>query len=169
VEIHSDDAYRLLTKLTDEPAYVFGSSSGAVIGLDLCIRHPRQVRVLIPHEPVLLQFLYGNELKQARQFMEDLKKNHRSEVVKLSSNLRMDAGKSEQSKDVLTERLLDNSTYFVEHEIPGILNHTLDIDALRTALKSTSMQVLPAGGSASREFFPYSCAVTLSEQLGTEI
>lgn len=169
VETHSDDAHRLLAKLADKPAYVFASSSGAVIGLDLCIRHPGQVRVLIPHEPVLLQLLFGDELKQARQFMEDLKKNHRSEVVKLSSNLGMDASNSEQSKDVLTERLLCNSTYFVEYEIPGILNHTLDVDALKTLLKSAPMQVFPAGGSASREFFAYRCAVALAKQLGTEI
>jgi pimeloyl-ACP methyl ester carboxylesterase len=169
VESHIDDAHQLLAKLTDEPAYVFGSSSGAVIGLNLCIRHPEQIRGLIPHEPVLLQLLFGNELNQAEQFMEDLKKNHRSEVIKLLSNLGMEAIKPEQSKDVLTERLLDNSTYFTEYEIQGILNHTLDIEALKTVLKTAPIQVLPAGGIASREFFPYSCAVALAEQLGTEI
>ncbi|PNB46128.1 alpha/beta hydrolase, partial [Pseudomonas sp. GW456-E7] len=88
---------------------------------------PEQVSVMIPHEPVLLQFLNGNELKQAEQFMEDLKKNHRNEVITLLSSLETD----EQSKDVLTERLLGNSTYFTEYEIQGILNYTLDIEALK--------------------------------------
>lgn len=124
VETHSGDAHRLLAKLTNEPAYVFGSSSGAVIGLDLCIRHPGQIQVLILHEPVLLQLLFRDELKQNRKLMEDFKKNHQSEVVKLASNVGVDTSNSEQSKDVLTERLLRNSTYFVEYEIPGILNHT---------------------------------------------
>ncbi len=165
VETHSDDAHRLLAKLTDKPAYVFGSSSGAVIGLDLCIRHPEQVSVMIPHEPVLLQFLNGNELKQAKQFMEDLKKNHRNEVITLLSSLETD----EQSKDVLTERLLGNSTYFTEYEIQGILNYTLDIEALKMVFTSAPMKVLPAGGNASRDFFPYRCANALAEQLETEI
>ncbi|MCP1122670.1 alpha/beta hydrolase [Bacillus sp. 3103sda1] len=169
VETHSDDAHRLIAKLTDEPAYVFGSSSGAVIGIDLCIHHPEQIKLLIPHEPILLQFLFGNELKQAEQFMEDLKKNHRSEVIKLLSNMEMDAMEPGQSKDILTERLLGNSTYFVKYEIPGILNYSLDIDRLKNALSSSSMQVLPAAGSASRDFFAYRCAVALTEQLGTEI
>ncbi|RJS56656.1 alpha/beta hydrolase [Bacillus subtilis] len=169
VETHSDEAHRLLAKLTDKPAYVFGSSSGAVIGLDLCIRHPKQVSVMIPHEPVLLQFLYGNELKQAEQFMEDLKKNHRSEVITLLSSLEPDASHVEQSKDVLTERLLCNSTYFTEYEIQGILNYTLDIEALKMVFTSAPMKVLPAGGSASRDFFPYLCAKALAEQLETEI
>ncbi|PHI50193.1 alpha/beta hydrolase [Bacillus halotolerans] len=165
VETHSDDAHRLLAKLTDKQAYVFGSSSGAVIGLDLCIRHPEQVSVMIPHEPVLLQFLNGNELKQAKQFMEDLKKNHRNEVITLLSSLETD----EQSKDVLTERLLGNSTYFTEYEIQGILNYTLDIEALKMVFTSAPMKVFPAGGDASRDFFPYRCANALAEQLETEI
>ncbi|MEH7060733.1 alpha/beta hydrolase [Bacillus wiedmannii] len=166
VDTHSEDAHRLLDNLTNEPAYVFGSSSGAVIGLDLCIRHPEQVQLLIPHEPVLLQLLNGNELKQAIKFMEDLKKNHRSEVMKLLSNI--DDSNFGPSKGVLTERLLGNSTYFTEYEIPGILNYTLNIDALKTPLKPVSIQVLPAGGSVSREFFPYHCAVNLAGQLGTK-
>lgn len=112
---HSEDAHRLLANLTKEPAYVFGSSSGAVIGLDLCIRHPEQVQLLIPHEPVLLQLLSENELKQAINFMEDLKGNHQSEVMKLLSNI--DDSNSEPSKEMLTERLLGNSMYFTEYEI----------------------------------------------------
>lgn len=169
VETHSDDAHRLLAKLTDEPAYVFGSSSGAVIGLDLCIRHPAQVKLLIPHEPVLLQLLFGDEQMQARKFMEDLKKNHKNEVIKLLSNVGADTSNQKQTKDVQTERMLSNSTYFVQYEIPGILGYSLDIDALKTTLKPSSMQVLPAGGIDSRNFFAYRCAVALSEQLGTEI
>lgn len=169
VETHSDDAHLLLAKLTDEPAYIFGSSSGAVIGLDLCIRHPEQVQVLVPHEPILLQLLDGNELKQAKLFMEELKKNHRSQVIKLLSNLQTDDLKPGQSVEVLTELLLSNSMYFTEHEIPGILNYTLNINSIKTMLASASIQMVPAGGNASRQFFPYRCAVALAEQLGIEI
>jgi len=169
VETHSKDAHLLLAELTDKPAYVFGSSSGAVIGLDLCMHHPGQVRGMIPHEPVLFQLLSGNELKQAEQFMEDLKKNHRSEVIKLLSNLEKNDTKPKQSMDALTERLLSNSTYFTKYEIPGILNYTLDINTLNTVLKSASIRISPAGGNASRDFFPYSCAATLARKLGTEI
>ncbi|ADH07111.1 MULTISPECIES: alpha/beta fold hydrolase [Bacillus] len=166
VQTHSEDAHRLLANLTNEPAYIFGSSSGAVIGLDLCIRHPGQVQLLIPHEPVLLQLLPENELKQAINFMEDLKGNHKSEVMKLLSNI--DDSNSGLSKDMLTKRLLGNSFYFTEYEIPGILSYTLNIDALKRSLKPASIQVRPAGGSISREFFPYHCAFNLAEHLGTE-
>ncbi|KKI91236.1 hydrolase [Bacillus sp. SA1-12] len=163
VKIHSDDAHRLLAKLTDEPAYVFGSSSGAVIGLDLCIQHPNQILKFIPHEPVLLELLHGDELEQAKQFMENLKLNHRNEVVKLLSNSEVNRNNTEQN-----ERLLSNSTYFVENEIPGILNYSLDINTLKTALTSSTMHILPAGGIASREFFAYRCSDLLADHLETK-
>src|SRR4030095_2210121 len=36
---HSDDAHRLLSALTNERTFVFGSSISALIGLDLVARH----------------------------------------------------------------------------------------------------------------------------------
>src|SRR5271165_6213055 len=47
IATHSEDASRLLAGLTDEPAYVFGSSLGALIGLELVAAHPAQVRLLV--------------------------------------------------------------------------------------------------------------------------
>jgi pimeloyl-ACP methyl ester carboxylesterase len=35
----------------DDSAYVFGSSSGAITGLELLVRHPERIRLLIAHEP----------------------------------------------------------------------------------------------------------------------
>ncbi|MDP9864795.1 MULTISPECIES: alpha/beta fold hydrolase [Streptosporangium] len=60
IEVHGDDAHRVLTAVgvtADEPAYVFGNSSGAVIGLELAARHPEQVRALVAHEPPVLGLL----------------------------------------------------------------------------------------------------------------
>ncbi|MCM3405961.1 alpha/beta fold hydrolase [Cytobacillus oceanisediminis] len=168
VRIQSEDAHHLLSKLTDEPVFVFGSSSGAVIGLELCIRHPEQIQVMITHEPVLLQLLFDEERKQAIKFLEDLRKNHKNEVEKLLSNTYTDTSFSGQTKDEKTELLLNNSTYFVEYEIPGIINYSLNIHRLKNALESTSMKVKPAGGKDSREFFAYQCSVKLSEELATK-
>src|SRR6202035_1575008 len=51
VEIFADDAYRLLAATGKEPAFVFASSGGAVIALELAARHPEQIRMMVPHEP----------------------------------------------------------------------------------------------------------------------
>ncbi|MGH2618664.1 MAG: alpha/beta fold hydrolase, partial [Thermomicrobiales bacterium] len=44
VELHADDAQRLLKAIGSEPAYALGSSGGAVIGLALAERHPELVQ-----------------------------------------------------------------------------------------------------------------------------
>src|SRR5947207_6598259 len=51
VEIFADDVHRLLSATATEPAFIFASSGGAVIGLELAARHPEQVRTLVSHEP----------------------------------------------------------------------------------------------------------------------
>jgi pimeloyl-ACP methyl ester carboxylesterase len=47
----SDDAAGLIEALGIAPAAIFGTSVGAIIGLDLVIRHPELVRGAILHEP----------------------------------------------------------------------------------------------------------------------
>src|SRR5260370_26153254 len=59
VQIFADDAHRLLTATAKEPAYVFGSSGGAVIALVLVARHPEQVRTLDSHETAAPSLLPG--------------------------------------------------------------------------------------------------------------
>jgi pimeloyl-ACP methyl ester carboxylesterase len=46
LDTHSDDVHRLLATLTSQPVLVFGSSIGALIGLDLVARHSEQVSCL---------------------------------------------------------------------------------------------------------------------------
>jgi pimeloyl-ACP methyl ester carboxylesterase len=50
-EEQSEDAARLIEALGLAPAAIFGNSAGAIIGLDLVIRHPALVRGAILHEP----------------------------------------------------------------------------------------------------------------------
>ena len=52
-EEQSDDAARLIEDLGLAPVAIFGSSVGAIIGLDLLSRHPELVRGAILHEPPL--------------------------------------------------------------------------------------------------------------------
>jgi pimeloyl-ACP methyl ester carboxylesterase len=57
VDVAGDDAYPLLAEVTSEPAYVFGTSAGALVGIELAIRHPEQVKVLVAHEPPVIDVL----------------------------------------------------------------------------------------------------------------
>ena len=60
-DLIADDVHRLLTVVSTEPAYVFGSSGGAITGLALATAHPGQIRTLVAHEPPLVEFLPDRE------------------------------------------------------------------------------------------------------------
>ncbi|MFE6834960.1 alpha/beta fold hydrolase [Streptomyces sp. NPDC057705] len=53
VDVQSEDAYRLLAHVlpADEEAYVYGSSSGAIVALDLLARHPDRLRLVVADQP----------------------------------------------------------------------------------------------------------------------
>lgn len=55
----ADDAAGLLLALDLAPAAIVGTSSGAIIGLDLLLRHPEVVRGAVLHEPALISVLAG--------------------------------------------------------------------------------------------------------------
>ena len=53
-EEQSEDAAKLIEDMDLAPIAIFGSSVGAIIGLDLVIRHPELVRGAILHEPPMI-------------------------------------------------------------------------------------------------------------------
>ena len=65
IATHADDAARLIGALSGEPVFVFASSLGALIGVELAARHPGLVRLLIAHEPGLYALLEGPERDEA--------------------------------------------------------------------------------------------------------
>jgi pimeloyl-ACP methyl ester carboxylesterase len=56
-ELRADDLARLLTQLGAGPATVFGSSGGAVTALALAQLYPELVRMVIAHEPPIVELL----------------------------------------------------------------------------------------------------------------
>lgn len=60
-EEQSEDAARLIEALSIAPAAIFGNSSGAIIGLDLVLRHPELIRGAILHEPPLTAYMSNAE------------------------------------------------------------------------------------------------------------
>ena len=73
----ADDVHRLLSALGGEPADLFGSSGGAVVGLALVTAHPDQVRTLVAHEPPVLELL--PDAAQLRAEIDDIIDTHRVE------------------------------------------------------------------------------------------
>src|ERR1035441_9685855 len=76
-ERQADDVHRLLSALGGEPAHVFGSSGGAVVGLALVTAHPGQVRTLVAHEPPVVELLPDSA--QVRAQIEDIYDTYRAD------------------------------------------------------------------------------------------
>lgn len=57
VALMADDAAAVIEAMGNGPAYVFGTSGGAQIGLDLAVRHGGHVIRLVAHEPPALNLL----------------------------------------------------------------------------------------------------------------
>src|SRR5262249_6185983 len=72
IATHADDAHRLIASLSTEPAFVFGCSIGAVIGLELISKHAEQVRVLVAHDPPLVELLPEDEQAEAESIRLEL-------------------------------------------------------------------------------------------------
>lgn len=79
LDVHGDDAARLIEALGVGPAYVFGTSGGAQIGLNLAARYPERVRALVAHEPPSMMML--DDPSQALAGMRDLHDTYRCQGV----------------------------------------------------------------------------------------
>jgi pimeloyl-ACP methyl ester carboxylesterase len=170
VETHSDDARRLLMHLSDEPAYVFGSSGGAVIGLDLAARHPEQVRALIAHEPP------SHLLPEHEDRHDVVREIYRCEgpvaaLTKFMTMMGVNAGFAEREPDVqLPDRrhhAVENIAFLMEHEFAMYDRYWLDFAALENA--SAKTRIVLAAGSVQRGHYPYRSAVAVADRLGMQV
>jgi pimeloyl-ACP methyl ester carboxylesterase len=167
LEIHSDDAHHLLAELSTEPAYVFGSSGGALIGLDLVARHPDQVHMLVAHEPPAEYLLPDTE-----QLQGDLLEIYRREgalaaLKLLAAQSGMNYENREPGVDLsyTQQESAANAVAFFKYTFLAVRRYKLDFPALLAA----STRIVLAGGSAGREYVGYRGATAVAEHLGTAV
>jgi pimeloyl-ACP methyl ester carboxylesterase len=171
IDVQADDAHRLLTALTAAPAYVLGSSGGAVVGLELVARHPEQVDTLVAHEPPLFELLPEND--RSRTLPHEVYDTYLTDGVgvamaKFSAGLGMaDQGPPGEMTAEMMEamaRIGGNLEFFVAHMIRPVSSYRPDIAALQAA----SNRIIIAGGEESRAnpHPVYLAAETLAERLG---
>jgi pimeloyl-ACP methyl ester carboxylesterase len=187
IEVHGDDAHRVLSAVgvtADRPAYVFGNSSGATIGLELAVRHPELVHTLVVHEPPLFELLSDRDhWRTVIQGVEEafLTEGPGPAMQVLGASLKMSGGGQEDGEERLPgggqraqaepdaetmemmARLQKNMEFFIGYEVPPFNKYVPDIAALQV----TSVRVVPAMGEASEGEPPHRVAVALGERLET--
>src|SRR5262245_13710754 len=137
---HSDDAHRLLAALTEKSAFVFGSSIGALIGLDLVARHPEQVGVLVAHEPPAFELLPDEQRNRAVQQQEAAEQAFRSEGIEAGLNRFVQLAavdyKDREPDAVLplpSSQRSANLSFFFTNDSPAVRRYRLDLASLQAA------------------------------------
>jgi pimeloyl-ACP methyl ester carboxylesterase len=177
VTLHADDAAAILAAVGNEPAYVYGSSGGGTIGLELVARPPDLVGTLVAHEAPLLELLPDAARLRAR--FEDVTATYRTEGVfaamakfgalveeggpKYSEEMQQTPPTPEDQE--MFARMAGNFDLILAHEILQITGYVPDVDALRNA----STRIVSAAGETSAEQSPRRAAVVLAERLGIPV
>ncbi|WP_055587913.1 alpha/beta fold hydrolase [Peterkaempfera griseoplana] len=167
---HADDASRLLSALTTGPALVYGSSLGALIALEVAVRHPGQLGLVVAHEPPVTQLLPEPQRTVAVGDLRGVVEAFRTEGV--SSALDRfrefaDIDPTDREPDVELRvpgpEQRANQEYFLTYDTPALREHVLDLDALR----NSPVRIVPGASENSGHTWPHRCARLLSEELGT--
>lgn len=171
LDTDADDVRRLIEHLSGEPATVFGASSGAIIALEVLIRHPSVVRTLVPFEPPAVRLLADGQkwtdfffavydLYQQSGAEPALTRFREETFVKsdrIAMARAMDINKSEQT--------LANVAYWFEHELRQYPTVDLDLDILITHAD----RIVPAAGRESHGYPCREVTVALGKKLGQHI
>lgn len=141
LDVQGDDAAALLRAHGDGPAYVFGTSGGAQIGLNLTARYPELVRVLVAHEPPTAMLLGDPSAALAAD--EALYDLYRREGVDAAMALFFGANDLENAAAAPPEtaptpeaaetfvRVSGNFEYWLAHGMLPLARYRPDVEALR--------------------------------------
>lgn len=133
----ADDALALIDAVSpDEPAFVFGSSGGALTGLDLVTRHPERVRRLVAHEPPLTHLLgdAADPAEDGRIMQVYREQGPVAGMLAFMGSTGLDAEQQDAPPPdpEFVARLVGNFDVFFAHMWAGIAAFRADVDALRS-------------------------------------
>lgn len=129
----ADDAAGLLQALGLAPAIVFGTSGGAVILLNLLLRHPEVLRGALVHEPPLMSVVDGGAALGAQfQVMTEQALASGGPRGAMELFIRANAGEASYAllEPALRERMLGNGDVFFSVELASFISYVPSLQAL---------------------------------------
>ncbi|MEU9194782.1 alpha/beta fold hydrolase [Streptomyces hundungensis] len=176
VETQAEDAHRLLGRVAPDgsSAYVFGTSSGAIVAVELLIRHPERIARVVAHEPVLVSLL--PDAAEHHAFFSHVVATFREAGVD-AAMAEMSAGCGEErgekpdlsglSPRMLTtfERVRGNSAFFLGRVLGPFSAHEPDL----AQLDACRGKLVPAVGWASYGLRLWRPAAWLGERYGVAL
>ena len=164
----ADDAAGLLRALDLAPAAVFGTSGGAVILLNLLLRHPDVLRGAIVHEPPLVPVLpNAAELGAQLQAMTEEALAKGGPRGAMETFVRANAGDTsfEHLDPELRQRMLANGEVFFTTELKAFVSYVPEA----TALARVKAPVQVMAGADNRGNYHYEAARWVADRLGTSL
>ncbi len=175
--VHAEDAAAILRAHSAEPAYVYGVSGGATIGLALVERHPELVRTLVCAEAPLMFLL--PDADRWRAVIADIQETFRTEgafpamgtfgaMVEEGGPLysqEMAQAPSTPESEEMRRRMMGNFDLFLAHELATNAGYDPDFERLRAA----PTRIVSAVGATSGEQAARRSGVGLAERLGIEV
>src|SRR5262245_34633627 len=168
LETDADDVRRLIEHLSDEPATVFGSSSGGSIVLEVLTRHPSVVRTVVAHEPPAVRQLPDGQKWVSFFFgVYDLYRQSGIEpaLMKFREQAFAESDRQAMVGALKNEYTLGNANYWFEHELRQYPAVDLDLGAL----KAYADRIALMAGRESRGYPTYEVNVELGKKLGREL
>jgi len=167
----ADDVRRLIEHLSDQPATVFGNSSGAIVALEVISHSPVRVRTVVAHEPPAVKLLPDADAWLA--FFDGVYDTYRKdEAPKAMHQFGSSAlGSADQQvmerarREHPNEDPMPNATYWLEHELRQYPRVELDL----AALAAHAERIVLAGGRDAQDQVPYQPNRVLARLLGHDI
>ncbi|MET9146297.1 alpha/beta fold hydrolase [Streptomyces sp. NPDC057197] len=170
----SESALRVLDEVSPggEPAYVFGTSAGGVVALDLWARHPERLRHVVAHEPPCVAALPDGAALRAR--FREVRAVHRTAGPAAAASL-LTAVLEERAPDpapgpapaaapqplTREEELASPMAIFLAHVLVPFTAHGLPVPGPGAGASLTL-----AAGETSRGLLLHRTATALAERLG---
>ncbi|KAB8227029.1 alpha/beta hydrolase [Aspergillus alliaceus] len=149
LETDADDAERLISHLSSDGAYVFGTSSGAIVTLMLLSRHSEVVKTAIVHEPPAFTVLPDDLRQQAAGFIQQIYDTYRSEgpqsAMEVFTSGLSDGKEAEVMRSCIStshgDEIRANSLWWFEFELRQYTSAVLHMDSILTVKEKVMIAV----------------------------
>lgn len=167
----AEDVRVVIEHLTDQPAIVFGNSSGAIVALEVMSCFPAQVRIVVAHEPPAVLLL--PDAAKWLAFFDGVYDTYHKQGIPQAMHQFANGTFGSIDRQVIertmrerpNEYALSNLAYWMEHELRQYPRVELDL----AALDANAERIVLAGGREAQDQLPSQPNRVLAKRLGNGI
>lgn len=171
LQTDAGDVARLVQHAGAGPAAVFGSSSGALVALEVLARHPETVGTLAAHEPPAMKLLPDSRTWLA--FVQEIYDTYHADGLQPALGKFLTSMMSESDREMLKRnagredraQMARDFDYWFEHELRQYPATDFDMAALRAGAGRTMF----IAGEETADLVPHRIAVIFARELGAPL